>query len=576
MKEESTMPQHRTVGQKHREPASRSIDELLGDALRHHHAGRLSDAVRICRQILAIDARHAGSLHLLGMVAYRTGRHEAAVETIRKAIAIDNSVPSYHSNLGIVFQAQNKLDAAAACYKDALALNPKLAKTHYNLGTVLHLQRRLDEAATCYESALALSPELAKAHYNLGNVFLVQDKLDEAVASYERALALKPESPETNNNLGNALLAQDKLDRARVCYERALAFNPKLADAHYNLGNVFCGVGKLDEALVQYRRALALQPDHAQAGFAEAVAQLHQGDFDSGWRNFEKRWQSKDHVTPMRAYPQPLWSGGKLASGRLLIWGEQGVGDQIMFAGLVPDVIHTGTRCVLDCSARLKPLFARSFPEIEVVSNHELEHNHEFDIAAHLPSGSLPSLFRANNAAFGATKSPYLFADPVERERFRTCYADAGENRLIGLAWYTNNRKTGRRRSIDLSLFAPLFTRPDIRWISLQYGDHDALEKQAAAASAPLVIDRSVDQLANIDLFAAQIAALDMVITIDNSTAHLAGALGVSTWVLLPFAPDWRWLQARQDSPWYPTVRLFRQPKRDDWQSVVRAVQRAL
>lgn len=276
----------------------------------------------------------------------------------------------------------------------------------------------------------------------------------------------------------------------------------------------------------------------------------------------------------MRVYPQPLWSGEKLASGRLLIWGEQGVGDEVMFAGLIPDVIRAGNRCVMDCDARLKPLFARSFPSVEVFSVQELRNNSPQDIAAHLPSGSLPGIFRTTETAFADTASPYLFADPAARDRFRVRYSDG--KKQIGLAWYTSNPKTGRNRSIDLSLFTPLFARPGIRWVSLQYGDHSALESQAAAAGAPLLIDRSVNQLADMDVFAAQIAAMDLVVTIDNSTAHLAGALGVPTRVLLPAVPDWRWLEAREDTPWYPSLRLFRQPKPGDWQSVAQTVQSVL
>jgi ADP-heptose:LPS heptosyltransferase len=257
-----------------------------------------------------------------------------------------------------------------------------------------------------------------------------------------------------------------------------------------------------------------------------------------------------------------------------LVWGEQGVGDEIMFSGLIPDVIRTGNRCLLDCDPRLNPLFTRSFPGIDVVSGIDLMRDPKLDIAAHVPSGSLPSLFRASHAAFASTTSPYLVADPVARERFRAHYNDG--RRLIGLAWYTKNRSKGRDRSIDLSLFASLFARSDIRWVSLQYGDHDDLQSQAASANTPILIDRSVNQFSDIDLFAAQIAALDMVVTIDNSTAHLAGALGVPALVLLPFVSDWRWLQAREDSPWYPTLRLFRQPEHGDWQSVMQRVQSAL
>lgn len=195
-----------------------------------------------------------------------------------------------------------------------------------------------------------------------------------------------------------------------------------------------------------------------------------------------------------------------------------------------------------------------------MVDGNDPGHSPELDIAAHLPSGSLPGLFRASHPAFCGHQVTLPRCHPVAREQFRARYTDG--RRLVGLAWHTKSRIKGCYRSIDLSLFASLFARPDIRWVSLQYGAHDQLEKEAAAAGAPILIDRSVDQFSNIDVFAAQIAAMDIVVTIDNFTAHLAGALGVPVFVLLPFVSDWRWLQAREDSPWYPTLHLFRQPKR--------------
>lgn len=260
-----------------------------------------------------------------------------------------------------------------------------------------------------------------------------------------------------------------------------------------------------------------------------------------------------------------------LASGRVLIWGEQGVGDEIMFAGLMPDVIRAGNRCVLDCDTRLNKLFARSFPDVKVISGASIS---DEGIAAHLPCGSLPRLFRTDKEVFRADAPPYLKADPVQREGFRAEYGD--DRPLVGLAWHTNNKKTGRARSIDLSLFAPLFKQPDLRWISLQYGAREVLEAQIAGANASMLIDPTVDQLTDIDQFAAQISALDLVVTIDNSTAHLAGALGVPVWVLLPFAPDWRWLQAGYSSHWYASMRLFRQPVFGDWLSVIEKVRRSL
>lgn len=554
------------------------IPGMLRIALSLHQAGELSNAEQIYRQILAIDTHHADSLHLLGMIEYQRGRPEIAIAMIRRAIMFNPEDAAYHSNLGTIYNALGRLEDATDCYKQAVVLRPDLAQAHYNLGNVYYTQEKLDEAAACYERALCSQPKLAAAHYNLANVLQAQAKLGEAVECYELALAIEPRKYEALHNLGNALEAEGKLEDARRCYEQALAIAPRDAKVQLSLASLDHVQGELDKALKRYCTVLTLQPDYAEAAFAEALALLQNGDFATGWPKYEWRWGTKAHTPPMRTYSQPRWTGEKLSAGGLLIWGEQGIGDEIMFAGLIPETTRTGNRCILDCDLRLKPLFERSFPDIEVISSRasgdDPGDNSELNVTAHIPFGSLPGLFRTDLAAFVATESPYLVADSIERERFRSHYSDG--RRLAGLAWYTNNKKTGRVRSIDLAMFAPLFARPDVRWISLQYGDHDWLQAQAMAAGAPLFIDRRVNQFSNIDRFAAQIAAMDLVVTIDNSTAHLAGALGIPTWVLLPYASDWRWLRNRQDSPWYPRLRLFRQARPGDWQSVIQTVERAL
>jgi tetratricopeptide (TPR) repeat protein len=553
---------------------SQTVQQLLDSALEHHHHGRVAEAEHLYNEILAISPGHPDCLHLLGMIAYRAGNLEAAADLIRSAIAIHDTGATYHMNLGTVLHAQGRLDEAETLFRRALTLNPNVAEAHVNLGNVLQARGEFDESVTCYERALALKPDSAEAHNNLGNAHQSQGRINLAIAWYERALAIKPDYAEVYCNLGNARQAEDRLDEAAALYQRALTLKPDYAEAFYNLGNVRRAQGDVEEALLQFAKALDLRPEYAQAGFGEALAHLQGGDFATGWEKYERRWQSIDHDTPRRSYSQPLWAGGKLASGSLLLWGEQGVGDEVMFAGLIPDAVRSGNLCILDCDARLQPLFARSFPGIDVVSGCTPESHPQSKIASQLPSGSLPRLFRSSPSAFAATTSPYLIADPAEQQRLRARYTEG--RRLVGLAWYTNNRKTGRQRSIDLSLLAPLSAQPGNRWISLQYGDHGLLEEQAAAAGAPILVDRAVDQLSDMDLFAAQIAAMDLVITIDNSTAHLAGALGVPVWVLLPFAADWRWLLNREDSPWYPTMRLFRQPGPGDWQSVVQSVDSAL
>jgi len=578
----------------------------LGTALQA--LGRMDEAAASYRRALALNVDLVEAQMNLGVVLNAQGRFDEAATHVRRALALRPNLAEAHINLGNILQAQGKLEEAAASHEQALALKPNSVEACFNRGNVLQMQGKLEEAVGTYQRALALDPNMAELHgnmanalqaqnklteaeasygralalkpdyadafYNLGNLRQSQDKLDQAALSYERALALKPGLPEAHYNLGNTRQALGDLEAAAVCFERALALRPGYAEAHYNLACVLQGLGRLEEALERYRKSVGLKPDYFQARFGQALGQLLHGDFDPGWRNYESRWRSPDHDTPMRPYPQPFWTGKKLSKGRLLLWGEQGVGDEIQFAGLIPDALRTGNSIVLDCDPRLKPLFARSFPEIAVVSRPDSGELTSFaykaKIAAQLPTGSLPGLFRATESAFSATASSYLKADPIETERFRTRCSDG--RRLIGLAWQTGNTQTGRKRSIDLAQLAPLFAQPGIRWISLQYGDFNSLEEQAAAAGAPLLIDRSVDQLANIDLFAAQIAAMDQVITIDNSTAHLAAALGLPVWVLLPFAADWRWLEKRETSPWYPTMRLFRQPQLGDWTSVIESV----
>jgi tetratricopeptide (TPR) repeat protein len=252
---------------------------MLRSALAHHQAGRLTEAERIYRQILAIDARNADSLHLLGMIEDRGGRHDAAVHMIRQAIAINPTEAHYHSNLGTVLQAQGKVDEAALCYEQALALKPDWAEVHSNFGNILQAQGKLDDAAACQERALALKPDFAEAYSNLGNVRQAQGKLDAAVACYERALAFKPDYADAHNNLGNAFVAQDRIDDAVAHYERALALKPGIAGAHNNLGNIFKELGKFDDALAHYGRAIASRPDYAEAYYSRAeIKSFQRGD----------------------------------------------------------------------------------------------------------------------------------------------------------------------------------------------------------------------------------------------------------------------------------------------------------
>lgn len=496
------------------------------------------------------------------MVGYQSGNPQAARELIQKAIAAHPNVALYHSNLGVVLNAMGEFDQSVESYQRAIALDPNYVDALSNLANSLVARGKIDAAMPYFQRVLQLNPKHTDGLVNLGVAFAEQGQTDKAIGSYERAIELNPKCAEAFSNLGNAQQTLHRLDEAIQNYEKALALKPNYLTALYNYGNARQAQNRFGDAVECYERALKIDPKYVQAAYGEALAQLVQGDFANGWKNYETRWTTEGHKA-IRAYAQPRW-GGEHVEGNVLIWPEQGVGDEIMFAGLIPDVVRSGVRCTLECDERLRSLFARSFPSVKVIPSGACDST---EFAAHQPIGSLPGLFRNSFAAFGNTTSPYLVADPAETERLRVRYACG--KLLVGIAWHTKNAKTGHHRSIDLSLLRPLLDCTNVKWISLQYGEHDNIP-------AEICVDAEVDQMSNMDLFAAQVAAMDLVITIDNSTAHLAGALGIPVWLLLPYARDWRWLNDRTDSPWYPTMRILRQPSLADWNSVIETAAKEL
>jgi tetratricopeptide (TPR) repeat protein len=614
-----------------RDEAAEKIQVLLALALREYNAGRLTDAEQLCLQILAVNVRHAEGLHLLGMIGYQTGRYEIAVRMIRRAVAVNDGCASYHLSLGNALQAQGKLEEAAACFERALAINPDNAEAQYNLGNALQAQGKLEAAASCFERALAVKPEFAEAQNNLGIALQAQGKLDKAVACYEGALAIKPEYAEAQNNLGNALQTQGKLEAAAACYERALAIQPEFAEAQNNLGAVFQAQGKLeeaaacyerslaikpdfaeaqnnlgfalhaqgkldeavacyeralaikpdyadaqnnlgislqahgnlDEAVACYERALAIQPDYADAHWNRSLAQLLLGDFAAGWRNYE--WRSHRKNAP-RSFPQPLWRGEPLHGRRILLHAEQGLGDSLQFLRYVPMVQAAGGTVVLNVPDKLRRIAAQLPGVAELVSSGDaLPH-----LDCHCPLMSLPLAFGTTLETIPA-RVPYLSV-PKDALEAAAAIAWPATGLRVGLVWAGSpTHPDDHFRSMPFSLLEQLFDVESVHFFSLQMGP---------AAAQPAAVQAEFTDLAPVtgDMAdtAAQISHLDLVITVDTSVAHMAGALAKPTWVLLSSAADWRWLRQREDSPWYPTMRLFRQPKLGDWHSVVKRVRTQL
>jgi tetratricopeptide (TPR) repeat protein len=615
-----------------RQPQSAKIQDLLTRAVRAHQAGQLDQAKQLYLDILAIDVRHAKSLYGLGLIAHQIGNPEAAARMIERAIASSPREAAYYASLGAALLDIGKPEDALAAYRKVLELNPDHEEAHFHAAKILLDLHRHDEARPHFDRAIALAPNNADTHNNLGLLLARQNKPEEAAARYQRALELNPNFIEALNNLGNLLCVAGKLDEARQCFERAITLDPARAeaqnnlgvvlrdlgrfdeaaarhqralelrpdypDALTNLGIVLRDLGRLDESLVNHERALALRPDYAEAfnnlgntqrsmgrldearksyerslelnrGSVEArwnlsLTALHLGDFETGWREYEIRYRRKRNVP--RGFAQPLWRGEALNGLRILLHAEQGLGDSLQFLRYVPVVIAAGGRVILDVQPTLVRLAAQTEGiETLVATGDPLP---EFDL--HCPLMSLPRAFSTRLDSIPA-QVPYLRAPEDARQNAAQLVWPAGALR-VGLVWSGNPKyPEDRWRSIALGAFAPILEIGGTRFYSLQLGP--AASQLAENGASVVDLQSAIHDMADT---AALIERLDLVITVDTAAAHLGGALGQPTWLLLPFAPDWRWLAHREDSPWYPTMRLFRQPRFGEWSPVLERVRTEL
>jgi tetratricopeptide (TPR) repeat protein len=580
-------------------PAAVDPQLVFEAALAHHGAGRLDAADAAAREAIAHHPLHAGAHHLLGIIAIQRGDHQKAVELLHQSIGLDPTAEQAHNNLGIALAGLGRLDEAIASMRKATELSPGFAVADYNLGSVLQRANRLEEAGDSLRRAIATKPDYFEAHFHLGSALSQQKQFDAAVASYRRAVELRPDLPpthfalasalkalerngeavagyrralelkpdwaEAHNSLGNALTAQSRDDEAIECFERALALKPDYADAHNNLGVALQKQNRIAGALLSYHRCELLRPDHADLHLNMALAYLVAGDFTNGWREYEWRYQSK--ARPARKLPQPLWTGEDLAGKTILLHYEQGFGDTLQFMRYAPLVAARGARVVLEVQPALARLAATLNGAAQVVAAGEALPAVDFQC----PLLSLPERFGTDLASIPANL-PYLTPEATAVARWRGEIGDAPALK-VGLVWAGNAKHQNEsQRSLELERLMPLFELPRTSWFSLQVGERAG---DLARLPAGNIVDLSRG-LTDFAETAAAIANLDLVVAVDTSVVHLAGALGRPVWAMLAFAPDWRWLLGREDSPWYPSVRLFRQARPGDWDSVIARVREAL
>jgi tetratricopeptide (TPR) repeat protein len=538
-----------------------SLQQSYDLALQHHRAGRLREAESLYRQILTSDPNHADALHMLGGIAHAAGHHAQAIELFRKAIALNPNFPDYHGNLAIILASTGQSDAAIASLRTALSLRTDYPPALYNLAKLLVQQGQFDEAIAAYRNAVQVQPNFPEAHNNLGDLLRQRGLVDKAIGALRTALLQRPNFPEALFNLGLCQEAQDEFEAALATFTDLLKLVPNSPEAHNELGNVLRELNRPREALAAHQRAIAFRPNFVQARWQAALCHLSLGEFEQGWCLFESRRQLPEWSEPR--FDKPQWNGSNPTGKRLLLWSEQGLGDTIQFIRYAPLLTARGAQVHLRCQPPLLRLLSKQLTLKTVTpENAPLP---PFDL--HYPLLSLPHLFRTTLDSIPA-ETPYLKPDPELASAWANRLKISGALRRVGIAWATNLLPdSARKRWINPAALSQLASVRDVQFISLQ-----KTPPGSAPVSPPPGLPL-VDYTADLNDFAetaALLANLDLVITCDTSVAHLAGAMGKSTWIALPFAAPWRWMIDRTDSPWYPTARLFRQPRPGDWTTPIR------
>ena len=440
----------------------------------------------------------------------------------------------------------------------AIAADPRAGGPHYTAGRLHEIAGRLTDAEASYRAAIRLAPDHAKAHNNLGGVLHMQGRLDAALASYRKALELDPRQPEANQNYASIARDTGALELAVEGYLRQTKAVPDDAEALNNLANAYRELGRHREALASFERATAADPDHAEAHFSRSFVLLLCGDYENGWKEYEWRWRINAFNAPARRFPQVPWDGREIAGGTILVHAEQGLGDTLQFVRYAPRVAERCAFVILECQPELKSLMEPVTGIERVVAQGETLP----PFSAHVPMLSLPRVFGTTLESV-PWRGPYIHADPARSAAWRPRVGHGDGPLKVGLVWAGRPQQwDDRKRSVTLDMLAPLAQASGAVFYSVQKG-----EAAAQTASPPAGMNL-VDLTAGIRDFsdtAALLSHLDLVITIDTSVAHLAGAMGIPTWVLVAHAPDWRYHLERGDNPWYPSMRLFRQDRDGDW-----------
>lgn len=572
--------------------------------------GRLPEALASADSALALQPDVAGAHNGRGRVLASLGRWDEALASYERAIALAPEDPTFHQNRGDVLRAMGRLADALETFETALALEPNSAVLHLDRGAALHQLGRLTDAVEAFARAAELNPAFIPAHRNMAIVLRSLGRPEEALASVDSALAIQPaeaglrtlradlmldmgrtqealegydsalaldeRSAQAHNGRGSALGRLERLDEALAACERAIELDPALAVAHRNRGVVLRKLRRPEDAVAAQDRAIALKPEHPDAYFFRSFCHLLLRRFEAGWRDYERRWEVEeflrtagDSATPvLRARVDVDVRLEDIVGRDVLLIGEQGVGDVVMFASMLPDLLAVAGRVALVCDARLHRLSGESFPAVELLEPAEAERR---DFAVVTGIGSLGRLFRNRTEDFPGVA--YLRPRPTAVDGWAARLGPANGRRRIGLSWRGGDARTGRTaRSLDLAQLLPVLRLPGCDFVSLQYGD---VAKEVGAINADLPVPIRLfrpDEIDDFEDLASLVRNLDLVVSVQTSLVHLTGALGAPGLVMLPGTPEWRYTAHGETLPWYRSIRLFRQDEEEDWEPVVQAV----
>jgi tetratricopeptide (TPR) repeat protein len=563
---------------------------INGDVISQYYSdGKHAEVIELSKLFLQKYPDSADVLLKMGASYGVLEDYQNAQSCFEKVKILQPQDPAPWNNIGTLLKMQNDIESATGYYEKALEIDPRHFDSLKNLSFCLGDLKKTEDAIEYLQRALAVRPENFELHNHLGSLLSKLNKIDEAEKAYKRALEIKPDYNVALNNLGNVYYGRQEYDKAIELYESAIAFNPTYGDAHNNLANVLKDTGFLDEAIYHYKKSIEFRPDKAElysnysvvlkdkyeleesliqvekaielkpdfydAYWNKALAQLAGKNYKDGWKSYEWRWKATNFDSTFLATSRPLWDGKK---ERVLIWQEQGIGDQIMFSTMFEEFALLCEVAIFQVDRRLLPIFRRTFPQFYFIPGDKKLAEHEYD--SHIPMGSMPQYLRNSESDFRNATPTKLKADMNSAQKIRQAFR-IGDRQLVGISWRSINKSTGVIRSLSLSEFLGGFQDKDVELVNLQYGDcKDEIEQAYKDTGIAVKSVNEIDTFTNIDHLASLIQCCDRIITIDNSTLHLAASMGKPSDLLLPYITDWRWCGGKSDPVWYDCLKVHSAP----------------